>query len=189
MTSSSLARAGLCAAIYAVFTLLCLTVLQGLAWGPLQFRISECTVVLALFLPEAVPGLTIGCALANLINIPLCGSGIYGLLDVVFGSLATLLACLWIRHFAAVDLDRSRVKLALAGPVLFNAVIVSAYLPIVCAGMGYYTIPFTTIEIEGAFVAMYLFGLIATGIGEAVVVYALGLPLFKTLQRTGVLNP
>ena len=180
MKSTYLARTGIIAALYAALTLVCLTALGGLAWGPVQFRLSECVCVLALFLPEAVPGLFIGCIIANLINIPLSGVGLLGLFDVCFGSLATLLAALWIRKF------RNNLFVALLGPVIFNALIVPAYLPILCSGFGFYTIPFTTIDVEGAYPLMYLFGLVATGIGEAVVVYVLGIPLAKALANTSI---
>ena len=52
--------------------------------------------------------------------------------------------------------------------------------------MGYYTIPFTSIALDGLYLPMYLFGVVATGVGEALVMYALGLPLLAALKRTGV---
>ena len=67
--------------------------------------------------------------------------------------------------------------------MLANALIVPAYLPILLQGLGFYTIPFTDISLDGAYIPMYLFGVVATGIGEALVVYALGLPLLKALKR------
>ena len=150
------AEAGLIAAVYAACTLVALLLLQGLAWGPVQFRISE--------------------ALTVLIN----GTGALGLLDVVFGSAATLIGALWCRKFA------ENPKLAMLGPVLANAIIVPAYLPILLQGLGFYTIPFTTISLDGAYLPMYLFGLIATGIGEAAVIYILGTPLLAALRRAKV---
>jgi uncharacterized membrane protein len=155
-------------------------VLQGLAWGPVQFRISEAVCVVAVVSAPAVPGLAIGCVIANLINVAVSGTGALGMLDVVFGSLATLLGALWCRKF------RSRPKLALLGFVLANALIVPAYLPILLQGLGCYTIPFTDIALDGVYPLMYLFGVIATGIGEAVVIYALGLPLLRGLKKFGV---
>lgn len=176
--TSFVAQAGMIAAVYAACTLVALLFLQGLAWGPVQFRISEALVVLAVLTPAAVPGLTIGCVIANLANIVISGTGALGLLDVVFGSLATLVGALWCRKFA------DNPAIALLGPVVANAVIVPAYLPLLLQGLGFYTIPFTTISLDGAYVPMYLFGLIATGIGEAVVVYVLGLPLLKALRSS-----
>ena len=178
--SNYVARAGIIAAIYAATTLLCLLVLQGLAWGPIQFRLSEAVCVFAILSAPAVPGLTIGCIIANLINVAISGSGALGMLDVIFGSLATLLGALWCRHF------RARPALALFGFVLANALIVPAYLPILLQGMGYYTIPFTTISLDGMYLLMYLFGAIATGIGESIVIYALGMPLLHALRANGI---
>lgn len=174
------AEAGLIAAVYAACTLVALLLLQGLAWGPVQFRISEALVVLAVLTPAAVPGLTIGCVIANLAAMVINGTGALGLLDVVFGSAATLIGALWCRKFA------DRPKLAMLGPVLANAIIVPAYLPILLQGLGFYTIPFTTISLDGAYLPMYLFGLVSTGIGEAAVVYILGTPLLAALRHAKV---
>ena len=172
-----IAQTGLTAAVYAAATLLCLLLLQGLAWGPIQFRISEALCVVAVLMAPAVPGLTLGCIIANLINVALTGTGMLGMLDVVFGSLATLLGALWCRRFA------DKPKLAVAGFVIFNALIVPAYLPILLQGLGFYTIPFTNISLDGSYPLMYLFGLVATGIGEAAVIYLLGMPLLAGIKR------
>lgn len=176
--TSYIAQAGVIAAAYAATTLICMLFMGSLAWGPVQFRISEALTVLALFTPAAAPGLTLGCAIANLANIVVGGVGPLGLLDVVFGSLATFLAATWMRRF------RARPLLALAGPVVFNALIVPAYLPLMLMGLGFYTVPFTGIALDGIWWAMYLFGLLATAAGEAVVLYALGLPLQRALAKS-----
>lgn len=176
-SSARISRIALIAAAYAALTLLALLVLSGLAWGPVQFRISEAVVVLALFTPDAIPGLALGCVLANLINLVLTGTGALGLFDVVFGSLATLIGAWFSYKF------RDKPALALLGPVIANALIVPAYLPFLLQGMGFYTIPFTGIDLDGMYLYMYLFGMIATGIGEAVVLYVLGLPLYHALKR------
>lgn len=178
--TTAIARTGMIAAVYAAATLVALLALQGLAWGPVQFRISEAVCVLALLTPNAIPGLTIGCALANLIALAINGTGALGLFDVVFGSLATCLGALWCWKM------RGNPKIAVLGPVIANALIVPAYLPLLLQGMGFYTIPFTTIALDGAYIPMYLFGLVATGIGEALVMYVLGLPLLAALKRSGV---
>lgn len=176
------AEAGLIAAVYAACTLVALLLLQGLAWGPVQFRISEALTVLAVLTPAAVPGLTIGCVIANLAAMVINGTGALGLLDVVFGSVATLIGALWCRKFA------ENPKVAMLGPVLANAIIVPAYLPILLQGLGFYTIPFTTISLDGAYLPMYLFGLVATGVGEAAVIYILGTPLLAALRRAKVFS-
>ena len=175
--STRVAETGMIAAVYAAATCVALLLLQGLAWGPVQFRISEAVCVLAVLTPAAVPGLTIGCAIANLIALVVNGTGALGLFDVVFGSLATFVGALWCWKM------RRRPALAVAGFVVANAVIVPAYLPLMLSGLGFYTIPFTSISLDGAYIPMYMFGLVATGIGEAVVMYALGMPLLAGLRK------
>ena len=78
-----LVQAAVIAAIYAVLTLLASSL--NLAYGPVQFRISEFLTVLPMFTPAAIPGLTLGCFLANLASP-------FGPVDWIFGSVATLLA-------------------------------------------------------------------------------------------------
>lgn len=177
------AQAGMIAATYAAATLMTLFLLQGLAWGPVQFRISEALCVLAALTPAAVPGLTVGCILANLVALAINGTGALGLLDVVFGSLATFLGAWWCWKM------RKRPKLALLGPVLANALVVPAYLPLLLQGLGFYTIPFTDVALDGAYLPMYVFGVVSTGVGEALVMYVLGLPLLATLGRFKVIKP
>lgn len=174
------ARIGMIAAAYAALTLVTLLFLGSLAWGPVQFRVSEALCVLALFTADAVPGLALGCAIANVANIVLSGTGMLGMLDVVFGTLATALGA-WFTWR-----NRRHPALALLGPVIANALIVPAYLPLMLQGIGFYTIPFTSIALDGAYPAMYAFGLLSTGVGEAAVMYVLGLPLARALARTAL---
>ncbi|WP_314944402.1 QueT transporter family protein [Olsenella uli] len=173
-------RIAMIAALYATLTLVALLFLGGLAWGPIQFRISEAACVLALLTADAVPGLALGCVIANVANIALSGAGMLGMLDVVFGSLATLAGVSITYHL------RRRPHLALLGPVLSNALIVPAYLPLILRGLGFYAIPFTTIAFDGSYPLMYLFGLVTTGLGEAVVLYVLGLPLYHALADSSL---
>lgn len=175
--SKYIAQAGLIAALYAALTLLTLLFLQGLAWGPVQIRISEAVCACALFTPAAIPGLTIGCIIANVANMAISGTGILGIFDVVFGSLATFLGSIFCWRM------RKRPALALSGFVVANALIVPAYLPIILQGFGFYTIPFTDISLDGMYLAMYLFGVVFTGIGEAISIYLIGFPLAKALGK------
>lgn len=175
--SKYVAQAGLIAAIYAAATLIAMMFLQELAWGPVQFRLSEAICAVALFTPAAIPGLTAGCVIANIANVVISGTGALGFLDVAFGSLATCIGALFCWKF------RSRPILALSGFVIANALIVPAYLPLLLQGLGFYTIPFTDVSIDGVYIYMYLFGLVSTGIGEATVIYVLGVPLSKAIQK------
>lgn len=163
------------AAVYAAFTLLVSYLPLNLGFGLVQFRLSEAITVLATLTPAAIPGLTLGSLLANALN-PAAVWPIQ-LLDVVFGSLGTLLGALWAWRF------RSRTWLALAGPVVCNALIVPAYLPLMLAGLGLYEVPFLGIDVEGQWMAMYALGVLTVGIGQIVVVYTLGLGLLTALRR------
>lgn len=177
--SRLIAQAGLIAAVYAALTILSIQMLSFLAWGPVQFRVSEAFTVIALFTPAAIPGLALGSVVANTVTFVQSGSPL-ALLDVVFGSAATLGGAWWTWRY------RDRRVIALLGPVVFNALIVPAYLPWLLAGFGVYAVPFTGIDLEGAWLPMYLFGVVFVGLGQAVVVYGLGWPLAKALERLGI---
>ena len=96
------------AALYVALTM----IVAPIAFGPVQFRISEALCVLPYFLPSAVPGVTIGCFLANL----LCGAAP---LDVVFGSLATLIGAV-----GSYYLGKKNKWLVCVPPILANTIIV-----------------------------------------------------------------
>ena len=106
----SLCMSAVIAALYAALTLL----LAPISYGPIQLRLSEALTLLPMLLPQAVPGLFVGCLIANLYT---------GLLtDVIFGSLATLIAAI------GTYLLRKNPLLAGACPVVTNAVIVGLVL-------------------------------------------------------------
>ena len=102
-----LVHAAAIAACYIVLTLL----FQPISFGPVQFRISEALCVLPYFTPAAVPGLFIGCLLSNLLG----GSVI---MDVIFGSLATLIGA------AGSRLLRKNRYLVSLPPILSNTLII-----------------------------------------------------------------
>lgn len=104
-----LARGAVIAALYTALTLL----LAPISYGQLQVRLSEAMTLLPILLPEAVPALAVGCLLSNILG----GCTIF---DIVFGTLATLLAALCTRRL------RGKFWLAAAMPVVFNGVIVGA---------------------------------------------------------------
>jgi uncharacterized membrane protein len=178
MRTRLIAHAGVIAAVYAALTLVTLQLPFQMGWGFVQFRPSEAVTVLALFTPAALPGLALGAALANAFNLTSAGPA--ALLDVVFGGLATLLGAWWTWRF------RSRTALALAGPVVTNALIVPAYLPLMLSAMGISGVPFLGIGPDTAWPIVYLAGVVTIGIGEAIVVYGLGWPLATTLRKLGL---
>jgi uncharacterized membrane protein len=177
-----IAQAGVIAAVYGSLTWLTLAFGGVLAWGPIQFRVSEAATVLAMFTPAAIPGLAIGSVVANLFNPQALWP--FATLDVVLGSLGTLLGAVWTWRF------RSRTALALLGPVVTNALIVAAYLPIILraasAAFGLPMTPVLGVSLTGAWLPLYGICVLTVGIGQAVVVYGLGLPLLLALRRTGI---
>ncbi len=163
-----LAQGAVIAALYAVLTYAAAA--MNLAYGGVQFRFSEALTVLPVFTPAAIPGLTLGCFLSNLAS-PL------GVVDWVFGSLATLLAALFTRALNKVRVKNVPLLVPLP-PVLCNAVIVG--LEIACLS-----------DATGAFAwgnfswAAFGAAALSVGLGELVVCYVLGLPLILALQKTG----
>lgn len=148
------ASGGLIAAVYAALTVST----SWIAYGPFQFRIAEALCVLPAFLPITSLGLFVGCLIANLFST-------VSALDIVVGSLATLIAALWTSRC-------HKAWMIPLPPVLVNFVMVGAMLAWV------YT-PDTFLQgflLMGAQVAF----------GELVVLYALGLPLTLYLRKSGV---
>lgn len=109
-----LTRAALIAALYVILTFL--AQLFGLASGVIQFRLSETLTAMPLFYKEAIPGLWVGCVLANLLT----GCALW---DIVFGSVATLLGALGTYY-----LGRKKPLLGPLFPILANMLIVPAVL-------------------------------------------------------------
>lgn len=108
-----IALSALIAALYAGLTF----VLIPISYGPVQFRVAEALTLLPFCVPEAIPGLFIGCLLSNF-------WGGFGLIDVVLGSAATLISA-WLTW------KMPNIWLAALPPVVVNAVVVGAYLGII----------------------------------------------------------
>ena len=161
-----IAFAGVIAALYAALTV----AVAPIAYGPLQFRIAEALCILPFFFPVAVPGLFVGCILANLLSP-------YGILDVVVGSVASLLAALCTMLIGRSNRRSLPVKaLACFPPVIFNAVFIGALIAFYMVGGG---------ETK-AFLTAFLLNGLQVGFGQLVVLYALGLPLMIYLPKSRV---
>ena len=111
--TKTLVTGAIIAALYVVLTLLANAF--GLASGVIQVRISEALNVLVCFTGAAVPGVTVGCLLANLLT-----GGV--VLDIIFGTLAS-----FIGAFGGYLLRKNRL-LALLCPILSNTIIVPVVL-------------------------------------------------------------
>ncbi len=108
-----LVEGAMIAALYVVLTYICN--FFGLANGVIQVRLSEALTILPFFTPAAIPGLTIGCLLSNILTgCPLP--------DIIFGTLATLLGA-----FGSYYLRNFKYLVALP-PILANIIIVPIVL-------------------------------------------------------------
>lgn len=157
-----LVHAAIIAALYVVLTLIANSL--GLANFAIQVRISEALTILPYFTPAAIPGLFVGCLLSNILTgcMPL---------DVLFGSLATLLGSLgtyYISGCAKPSAQASPVRTWLAPlpPILSNTLIVPFVLAYVYRFEG--SIPYFMVTV---------------GLGEVISCGILGILLLKSLQK------
>ncbi|WP_295339658.1 QueT transporter family protein [uncultured Subdoligranulum sp.] len=158
-----------CAVIAAVYVVLCL-VLAPFSYGAIQVRIAEALCLLPVFGAEYIIGVTLGCFLANLF-----GSTI---IDVVFGTIATLLACLVTYRLRNVRIKGLAIPASLP-PVFFNAVIVGIEI----------TIFFTDYTAMSAPVwLLCLTNGITVGIGELISCTILGVALVKLIESNTALK-
>jgi len=157
-----IAFAGVVAALYAALTI----AIAPIAYGPLQFRVSEVLCILPFFFPVTVPGLFIGCLIANLLSP-------YGVLDIVAGSAASLLAALCTMQLGKLKRNTVAVKaLACFPPVIFNALMIGG------------VIAWAITEGGAAFWSAFALNGLQVGLGQLAVLYILGLPLMIFLPKT-----
>ena len=167
-TTKRLCRAGVIAALYVALTY----AFAPLAFGPFQIRPAEALCILPVFFPEAIPALYIGCMLSNLASP-------YFVYDVLIGSLATLFAA-FSAYMVGRFIKKEPYRFILCGlpTVLFNAFLIPLIIVFLCGGTEGY---------ETAAVAYFAFvGSIA--LTEAVWVYAIGAPLYYTVNRLQARN-
>lgn len=128
--------------------------LAPISYGPVQFRVSEALTLLPFYMPEAVPGLFIGCVFSNFY-------GGFGLPDMVFGGLATLIAAILTRR-------SPNIFVGALWPVVSNMIIIGIMLHVL---------------IEAPLIATCIY----VGLGEMGACYLLGVPLMKLLERKNIL--
>ena len=169
-----LVTAAVIGSLYAALTI----GLAPISYGAVQFRISEALCILPFFFSEAAFGLAVGCLLSNLV-------GGFGMADIVFGTLATLLAGLCT---AAIGKASGRGEInagwgecisACLMPVLFNA-------PIIGAVIAWSSVPngFS----DPGFLSLFIANGASVGFGELVVMLVLGLPLMRYLQSKDLMS-
>ena len=158
LRAHTLAAAAIVGAAYAVLTM----ALAPISYGAIQLRVSEVLCILPYFMPCTAWGLFIGCAAANLLT--------GNIFDIIFGSLATLAAALLTAAIGKRKHTLANSALACLMPVVFNALIVGAVITAAYEGMNLFH-HFGVFAMNAAYV----------GLGEAIVLYVLGLPLMRYL--------
>ena len=149
--------AGLIAAIYVILTLIAQAF--GLASGAIQFRLSEVLTILPMFTTAAIPGLTVGCVLANLLT----GCAVW---DVVFGSIATLIGAIGTHYLRKTG----NPYLGCLPPIISNMLIV----------------PVVLMKVYGA-PDSYWYLMVTVGIGEIVCCGVLGVLFYKVIKKRKIL--
>lgn len=157
--TKKIAVTALIAAVYAVLTIS----LGFMSYSNIQFRVAEIMILLAFIDKDYIPGLTLGCFLANIL-------GVYGIPDTIFGTLATFIsACLVYQ--TGKQLGKSTMSLIISSlwPAVVNALIIGWML--------------------NKFVGLPLIlSMAQVGIGEFVVITIAGIPLFKAVEgKYGIL--
>ena len=139
-STRKLTRGALIAALYVGLTYV--STIFGLSSGAIQFRISEALCILPIFMPEAIPGLFIGCIVANIVS----GCVLW---DVVFCSIATLIGALGAYMLRAIP---TRIKWLATLPNMISNMVIVPFVLMYAYG------------VEAGFFALAL----SVGIGEAV---------------------
>ena len=153
-------RSALIAALYATIAYLS----APLQFAFFQFRLSEAFCVLPIFMPEAIIGLTLGCAIANYIT----GAVVW---DVIFGSLATLIGALLARVIGKLIKSKKLIFLATLPTVLANAVIVPFVIRFAYGATNGYWFLFATVAV-----------------GELATATILGALLYSVLDKRGLIG-
>ena len=154
---------GVIAALYVVLTL----PMAQFAFGPIQFRLAEVLTVLPAFAAGYIPGVSLGCFLANLLN-----PNNLGPVDIIGGTLATVIAGIFTRI-----LGKKNKLLGIIPPVVFNGLIVGGYLPFLLVD--------ESSEVTAAAVGLSMFEVAAS---EAVLLVVVGIPFILLIEKNSRLK-
>lgn len=151
------------AALYAALSL----AMAQFSFGPIQVRVAEALTLLPILSPWPIWSLTLGCALTNLVGAA-TGVNLLGYWDVLWGTLATLLAALLTFSFRKVTI-RNVPVVSILMPVLINGLIIGYEL---------------TLAIGPVTLGMFAFYALSVAAGEALSVIFIGYPLLQYLKKT-----
>ena len=158
-----IAVAGIIAALYVALTYAQEMLFPNSTSMAVQFRMSEALTMLCVFTPSAIPGLTIGCLLANVVSLGALP------VDMIMGTTATLLATLCMYKARNIHFKGLPLVSALM-PAIFNGIIIGLEIEIFFIEGPFNFVSFLTQA-----------GLVA--LGELAVLYTLGLMLAKTIKN------
>ena len=150
------------AALYTVLTLI--SAAAGLSGGVIQFRISEALCILGVLTPAAIPGVTVGCFIANIAS--------FNAVDMIFGTAATLIAALLTYALRNITF-KGLPLLAMLPPVIVNAVVIGLELAFFYLPGGY---SFWGFVISG----------VQVGAGELAVCCVLGIPFYLIVKKHNI---
>lgn len=146
------------AAAYVVLTLVSSSI--GLAYGPVQVRLSEALCVLAALNPASIAGLTVGCMISNVFS--------FNLIDMVVGTAATLVAGCVSYALRKVRIFSVPI-LSFISPVIINAVVVGLEI-------AYFFVDNLTF-------LTFFSSALSVGAGEAVSCLLIGIPFYKIIEK------
>jgi Predicted membrane protein len=149
------------AALYTVLTL----AIAPLGFGDIQLRISEILVILPLFTPVSIVGLTVGCLLTNFLGLVM-GFNPLGFADMFFGTAATFIAAIFTWALRNVKI-KSFPFFSFLPPIIFNALIIGAELHFILH------LPFIISSFQ-------------VFVGEAISVFLFGIPLYFLLNKKSI---
>ncbi len=159
-----LAQSAIIAALYAALVYLQNVLIPNSATLAVQVRVAEAMTMLSVVTPAAIPGLTIGCLLANITSIQVMP------VDVIFGTLATFLASVCMYRLRNVRIKELPILSSLM-PVLFNGVIIGLELTFFIPNDAESLL--TVFLTQGSLVAL----------GEVISVMILGIPFIRMVEK------
>ncbi len=162
-------QAAVIGALYAALTYLQNAILPMSATLAVQVRVSEALTMLCVLTPSAIPGLTVGCVLANLTSLKTMP------LDIVFGSAATLISSILAYRFRNIRF-RGIPFLSALMPVIFNAVIVGLEITF-----------FVPME-KNSLITCFLTQAAFVALGEIISVMILGIPFMKAIEKRHIIK-
>lgn len=156
-------QGGIIAALYVALTYV--SNIFGLAYNAIQFRVSEALMVLPVYTPAAIPALAIGCFISNLTSP-------YGVWDMAFGTLATLLSAIAVRLLRKIRVKNLPI-LAPIPTVLINAIVVGLEIVLLSGTPS---------------ISLFIISALEVGAGELVVCVLIGYPLCVLCEKTGIMS-